>query len=181
MQKLLLKICNDINFDLKNFGALAGGDINQVFLITSTNLEKRVLKLNKTAQFPDMFKAEAKGLQLLKNKSNFVVPEVLHFGAIDGYSYLIIEHIEQGNPGANFSIEFGKKLAELHQNSNSHFGLNHANYIGSLPQKNPRILTAKDFYVYHRLAPQFSLALKNGFEFKNYRAVLSKGHGCNPR
>lgn len=175
MQVLFEEICNSINESFKKSAPLSGGDSNAVFLLETTS-KKLVVKLNNSSKFPTMFEAEAKGLQLLKNKSNFVVPKVLQFGEVNHYAYLILEHIEQGKPKTNFSAEFGKKLAELHQNSSTHFGLNHSNYIGLLPQKNPRILKANDFYVYHRLAPQFELAKKKGFEFKNleqfYQTVM---------
>jgi len=172
-REILERICSNIKFNLKSFSALSGGDINEVYLI-ETIADKLVVKLNYTAKFPGMFEAEAKGLQLLKSKSNFVVPEVFYLGEVEEYAYLVMEYIEQGKPRADFSSEFGKKLAELHQNSNSHFGLNHSNYIGSLPQKNPRIVKANDFYVYHRLAPQFELAQKNGFKFNNLEKFYRK-------
>ena len=58
---------------------LSGGDINQVFLITTAN-QKMVVKLNNASQFPRMFEAEAKGLQALRESSAFTIPDVLHFG-----------------------------------------------------------------------------------------------------
>ena len=179
MQMLFKEICNSINEKFKKSTPLSGGDINEVFLLETTS-QKLVIKINYSAKFPDMFEAEAKGLQLLKSKSNFIIPKVFYVGKIEKYSYLIMEHIEQGNPKTNFSSEFGEKLAALHQNSNSHFGLNHSNYIGSLPQKNPIILKANDFYVYHRLAPQFSLAQKNGFKFNNLEQFYQKAMDVIP-
>ncbi len=143
---------------------LSGGDINEVYLLT-TNNRKVVVKLNKAARFPKMFEAEAMGLQKLKNTNTFKIPKVLHFGVLKDVSFLILEYIAATQPAANFWEVFGRKLAILHQHTESYFGFEENNYIGSLPQYNQSCESASEFYITQRLEPQFSLASQKGFSF----------------
>lgn len=120
-----------------------------------------------------MFEAEAKGLQLLKNTNTFKIPEVISYGETEKHSYLLLEYINTGTKNSNFNNTFGIKLAAMHQNTASHFGLDHDNYIGSLPQNNDGNLThSAEFYIKKRLNPQWHLATQNGFAFKNIDAFF---------
>lgn len=145
---------------------LAGGDINAVFLMKCKEGDF-VIKTNDTIRFPNMFTAEAKGLQLLNDSSNFKIPKEVAVGKIEDFSYLILEFISGGNKSKMFWIDFAKNLAELHKTSNPYFGLDHNNYIGSLPQQNEKCDTAADFYITQRLEPQFNIAFEKGFQFKD--------------
>ncbi len=143
---------------------LSGGDINEVYLLT-TNNRKVVVKLNKAARFPKMFEAEAFGLHKLRETDTFRIPEVLHFGVLKDVSFLILEYITATQPAANFWEVFGRQLAALHQHTAPYFGFEEDNYIGSLPQYNRLCKSASEFYTTQRLEPQFSLASQNGFSF----------------
>ena len=57
----------------------------------------------------------------------------------------------------NFWENFGRDLSYLHQNSNSLFGLDHDNFIGSLVQKNQYHSTWIDFFIHQRIKPQLLL------------------------
>lgn len=114
-----------------------------------------------------MFTAEAKGLQLLRNSQSFRIPEVIATNHVENTSYLFMEFLPEGNKSKNFWYHFASNLAKLHQNSQPYFGLDHDNYIGSLPQQNVKCNTASEFYISQRLEPQFKMALQNGFSFKN--------------
>ena len=57
---------------------------------------------------------------------------------------------------------FGKQLAQLHQNTNTSFGLEESNYIGSLLQQNNLHNNWIDFFINERLKPQIKLARDNG-------------------
>tara|TARA_R110002072_G_scaffold4384_16_gene30802 strand:+ start:2184 stop:2876 length:693 start_codon:yes stop_codon:yes gene_type:complete len=120
-----------------------------------------------------MFEAEAKGLQLLKNTNTFKIPEAISYGETEKHSYLLLEYINPGTKSPNFNNTFGHQLAAMHQNTASHFGLDHDNYIGSLPQINDCNIThSAEFFVEKRLNPQWHLATQNGFDFKNIDAFL---------
>ena len=143
---------------------LSGGDINSVFLLNCI-AESYVVKINRAAKFPGMFEAEAKGLQLLASTHSFKIPKVIAFGELDSWSYLTLEYIPQGRATSHFWDDFAEKLAVLHKTSRPQFGLDHDNYIGSLPQPNKPALTASEFYISQRLEPQLELATKKGFSF----------------
>jgi fructosamine-3-kinase len=164
--EIINTILQQENLKLLSHKPLHGGDINNVFLVKS-NHGKFVIKLNDASRFPKMFEAEAQGLQLLKTSNTFRIPEVIAFGETENQSYLLLEYIAPGNKNPNFNQTFGHQLAELHQNTATSFGLDHDNYIGSLPQYNLcEIQNAAHFYIEKRLEPQFELATKKGFSFK---------------
>lgn len=166
MQNLLKNIASQQQLKLISTKTLAGGDINQVFLLKCCE-GNFVVKLNNATKFPKMFSTEAKGLQLLKNGSRFKIPQVIDVGEVDNISYLLMEYIFSGNPETDFWQLFAKKLAGLHKNTQANFGLDHDNYIGSLPQKNGTEETASEFYINQRLEPQFKIAYSRGFHFLN--------------
>lgn len=115
-----------------------------------------------------MFEAEVKGLRLLKSTQTFCIPEVINEGETENQSYLLMEYIAEGQKQTVFWVTFGFQLAQLHQTTSPQFGLDHNNYIGSLPQKNDGNHThAADFYLEKRLLPQLDLAATKGFSFQN--------------
>ncbi|WP_026450254.1 fructosamine kinase family protein [Aequorivita capsosiphonis] len=166
MFDILQKIASQNKLNLIDAKSLPGGDINQVFLLNCDE-GNFVAKLNEASKYPKMFYAEAKGLELLNTTSTFKIPEVLGEGIIESTSYLLMKFLPNGKPVPNFWQVFGENLAALHKTTQQDFGLDHDNYIGSLTQKNESRKTASEFYISQRLEPQFKLALKNGFHFKN--------------
>ena len=62
MQTIIHSIGEKHQLGISSINRLAGGDINDVFLLKCTS-ESFVLKLNLDAKFPGMFEAEAKGLE----------------------------------------------------------------------------------------------------------------------
>lgn len=164
---ILNTILHQENLKLLNHKPLHGGDINEVFLVV-THQEKFVLKINQANQYPGMFEAEAKGLQLLKNTNTFKIPEVISFGKTESHTYLLLEYITPEKRSPKFDEKFGGLLAMLHQNTAPHFGLDHDNYIGSLPQENDgKHISSAIFYIEKRLMPQLKLAAIKGFIFQN--------------
>jgi len=150
---------------------VSGGSINDSFQVETTN-GKFFLKLNSATRFPNMFEAEKRGLELLGH-SSFVVPKPLKVGTHGDNQFILMEWIDKGAPAQGFWDEFGRSLAELHVLSSKRFGLDHDNYIGSLPQRNSEHANWADFYREERLIPQIKLAerkdrltekMKTGFE-----------------
>lgn len=166
MFPLLQNIASKNNLTLTETKPLSGGDINEVFLL-KCDKGNFVAKLNDALKFPGMFTAEAKGLQLLNGTSAFKIPAIIGEDEIGNTSYLLMEYIPSGQPNSNFWQIFAENLATLHKNTQKEFGLDHDNYIGSLPQKNDYRATASEFYINQRLAPQFKIASEKGFQFKN--------------
>ena len=165
MTEVLQQIATQQNLQLNEAKPLQGGDINDVFLLKCAE-GVFVLKLNSASKFPEMFVAEAAGLQLLANSGSFRIPEVIAQGQYKDNAYLLLEHIPHGVQTERFWFDFAQNLAFLHQNTSDRFGLDHSNYIGSLPQQNNYSNSASDFYITERLIPQFNLALEKGFDLK---------------
>ncbi len=163
------KIASQNNFNLVEAKPLSGGDINDVFLLKCKEGDF-VIKLNNTSKFPEMFSAEARGLQLLEKTNSFKIPQVIATATLENNSYLLMEFISTGEKSKFFWEEFAQNLAKLHKTSQPQFGLNHDNYIGSLPQTNQHCATASEFYISQRLQPQFKMAADKGFMFKELNA-----------
>lgn len=142
-----------------DFISVHGGDINQCYKI-NTNEGFLFIKLNDADSYPGMFEAEAEGLNLLRNNSNFAIPKVLINGVYKNKSYLLLEYLSFERNG-DWGL-FGKKLAHLHQQSEAMFGLSYDNYIGSLVQSNVQKDNWADFYIQERLLPLFKKAFDLG-------------------
>src|SRR6185436_3387567 len=107
---------------------VAGGSINHAFRL-ATSKKNYFLKYNDASAYPGMFKAEAKGLQLLQSAGQ-TVPGVI----MADEEFLLLEWIEPGRRKKEFWESFGRQLAQLHLHRAKQFGLDHDNYIGSLTQ-----------------------------------------------
>ena len=162
-QHVFGKISRNLDLEIRSIDSLTGGDINEVFVITSDK-GKFVIKINDASRFPGMFDAEKLGLDLLREPEVFDVPQPLETGIAGSHSYLILECIDTGTPSADFWRVFGEQVAKLHQTSASSFGLRSDNYIGSLPQYNQHRNSASAFYIDMRLQPQLTMAAEKGFD-----------------
>lgn len=153
-------------FRVLDFYSLAGGSINQVYLLKTSSGEK-VVKLNKDTEFSGMFAAEKEGLEALKKSNTIDIPEVYSCGTIDATSYLLLEYKPEGKQLPNFASSFAEDLTALHKTTASQFGFHSSNYIGSLPQYNGKETSAAEFYINQRLEPQIKMASNRGFSFSN--------------
>jgi fructosamine-3-kinase len=142
-----------------NYELLSGGDINTTLRI-DTEQGFFVVKWNEQAG-DDLFEAEAKGLQLLQKAGSIRVPEVINYGRKAEKAYLLLQHIERARPKAEYWAELGRRLAGLHQQTNSLFGLDYDNYIGALRQTNTRTNDGIQFFIESRLKVQVGLAFYN--------------------
>ncbi|RFN59701.1 fructosamine kinase family protein [Marixanthomonas ophiurae] len=174
---ILTKIAEENNLNLLESTPLSGGDINDVFLLKCAS-KKYVVKTNDASKFPGMFEAEAEGLDLLRSSNSFKIPSVVKFGVIENTSYLLLEYILEGSASHIFWQQFAENLAILHKTTQPTFGLDHNNYIGSLPQYNGTQTSAADFYINQRLEPQFKMAKEQGFDFSKldvfYKNIFSE-------
>ncbi|MBS4013864.1 MAG: fructosamine kinase family protein [Bacteroidetes bacterium] len=144
-----------------NSSYASGGCINDSAII-NTNEGKFFLKWNIAKRYPNMFEAEAKGLNLLKSAGILQIPEVIGVGTEGQISWLLLEYIESQQNIGNFWEDFGKSLAKLHKQTSLNFGLDHNNYIGSLHQCNDFKQSWIDFFIEQRLGKQIKLAADNG-------------------
>ena len=140
----------------------SGGCINEAAVIRAGG-DRFFLKWNRRCP-PSMLSAEARGLQRLRAGSPLRVPEPLAWsdGTEDIPGYLLMELIEPGGPGSDYGRALGAGLATQHADCGGVFGLEHDNYIGSLPQANRPSSDWASFFAEQRLLAQLRLAVDSG-------------------
>lgn len=156
---------------------VSGGCINATARL-DTNRGAYFIKWNDKQAYPGMFEAEQQGLQMLREADALRIPEVLGTGEVGDQSFLVMEYIREGAPGHDFFSRFGQGLARLHQFSHTSFGLDHDNYMGSLPQYNHPSPDWATFFRDQRILPQWQMARNKGFftgrEEQNLHRLLSR-------
>ncbi|MGA0556921.1 fructosamine kinase family protein [Larkinella sp. VNQ87] len=143
---------------------LAGGNINTAAQVFSSE-GLYFVKWN-PAESVDMFACEARGLELLRSTEAVYIPEVIGYGKYRDKTFLVLEYIDPVVPKTDYWESFGQSLALLHSHTQSKFGLNFDNYIGSLPQRNALTDNGITFFIEQRLQPLAGMAL--------YKGLLSK-------
>ena len=142
--------------------ALAGGDINQAWRVEADDGRVLFVKTNPDAPC-GLFSAEARGLRWLSTARALAVPHVVAVGTEAGAAaFLALELLEAGHPCRDFDEQLGTGLAQLHGHHPSVFGLDHDNFIGSLPQCNEPAESWAEFYGTQRIGAQLRLARDQG-------------------
>ncbi|MFQ5334798.1 MAG: fructosamine kinase family protein [Flavobacteriales bacterium] len=132
---------------------VGGGCINRCFQLLASQ-GPFFLKTNDAGRHPGMFEAEAAGLERLLACGALRVPKAMHCGHADNTAFLLMEFMDTGAQMPGFWSDFGTSLANLHRQGSEAFGLDHNNYIGSLPQSNRQHDLWTDFFIEERLLPQ---------------------------
>jgi protein-ribulosamine 3-kinase len=144
---------------------LSGGDISTAAQVFSSEGVFFIKWNHAGTALPDtidMFEAEARGLDLLRQTDALYIPQVIGYGQQLDKSYLILDYIDPGQPDDTYWETLGQSLAVLHSHTQATFGLDFSNYIGSLPQTNTPTTSGIDFFFEHRLLPQAGMALYKG-------------------
>lgn len=149
------------NVSISDFTPASGGCINNGGTIRTTE-GSFFVKWNSATVYPGMFAAEAKGLGLLGNPAGLKIPAVSAVGQAEGNQFIIMEHIESRMRKPDFWEDLGTGLAVLHGNTQPAFGLDHDNYIGSLPQHNKTHPSWTEFFIEERLQPMLHLLRDRG-------------------
>lgn len=136
---------------IKHAEQVYGGDINETFVLHTLE-ENYFLKINSDTQY-DMFEKEFNGLKALQTTNTICVPEPLLCGKSYGKIFLMMKYIEKGKSTASFWQRFAERLAALHKQTQTQFGFNENNYIGSLLQENTLTDTWAKFYSTQRIMP----------------------------
>ncbi|MBN2615813.1 MAG: fructosamine kinase family protein [Bacteroidales bacterium] len=142
-----------------NRSSVGGGSINAAYRLETT-AGLFFTKVNSASRYPHMFEKEALGLQLLGHAGVISVPEVIDSGESGPDAFLVLKYIESKREAPNFWEDFGIRLARLHRQSEKEFGLDHDNYIGSLPQSNRKHKTWSEFFIQERLKPLAKMAFE---------------------
>jgi fructosamine-3-kinase len=159
---LQASLADQLGVALKETRYCAGGDINHAAqLVTADGVY--FVKWNEQSP-PGMFTAEAQGLLLLREADSLPVPGVIAVceAAEHTPAYLVLEWLEPGGSTPETARQLGEGLAALHRHVAPQHGLDHANFIGSLPQSNHPQDSWADFYAEQRLRPQMELARRQG-------------------
>jgi fructosamine-3-kinase len=160
---------------LKTTRRLAGGDINDAFVIELASGARVFLKTNASAP-ASMFPAEAHGLDWLRVAGALRIPEVLAVssGREGEPCFLVLELLSSGRPQRDFDECLGRGLAQLHRAGAPAFGLERDNFIGSLPQRNRAHDSWPEFLWLERLEPQLARAVAAGRATSRLRSGLER-------
>lgn len=116
-----------------------------------------------------MFEAEADGLTELAKSNSIRVPLPICTGVVEQQSYIVMEHLNLSSHGS--MTEFAEQLVAMHRNTQTLYGWQRNNTIGSTVQDNMKCDNWQTFWSQHRLGFQLALARQNGAS----RGLLDKG------
>lgn len=117
-----------------SFRTVSGGCINHSQLITLKDGRVYFLKtLPEGPQYPGMFAAEFKALELLAATQTLRVPRPV----CCDLGFIVVQAYREGTKGPDWHETLGRRLAELHARTRSpRFGFEMDNYIGTTQQPN---------------------------------------------
>jgi len=153
-----------IGHEITGSAPVSGGCINNGARLDTQTGSSFFLKWNEAAS-PEMFEAEANGLEALRRAGAIRAPEPLALGGGDDTSpWLVLEYVGPGEPASDYPEQLGVSLAKLHHAEFAlPFGWERDNWVGSLPQANDERSEWGHFWGDLRIVPQLQLARSKGF------------------
>ena len=136
---------------------VGGGCISNGARIETSGGGSFFLKTNASAP-ADMFACEAAGLEALRAADGPRLPRVF----LHGREFLLLEDLAPAKRAQDYERTLGGQLAAMHNHTNSQFGFEHDNYIGSTPQPNAWTTDGYTFFAEQRLGYQARLAVDRG-------------------
>lgn len=187
MRSLPLSVSSDVtnflskkfnaDFIIKDFTPTSGGCINNGGRLTASH-GIFFIKWNDAHKYSGMFMAEARGLKLLDSANAVRIPQVIGVKEGEGPQVIIMEFISSVKRAANYWELLGHHLAKLHMKRGEYFGLDHNNYMGSLPQYNDIKKSWVDFFITQRLNVQLKIAFDtqaiDEFVLKKFERLYQK-------
>ena len=169
-RRIITQLGNALNTTITVNGesSIVGGCINNTIKI-NTNKGDFFVKWNTNSK-ANMFQTEYNGLKVLKDTNTIRIPNVLCFDD----DFLILEFIPPSNPNNAFWEVFGQKLALMHKQTHSKFGLDFDNYIGSLYQDNTQNKNWTEFFIQNRLQAQLSIGNFSGTLLSDFDKLFQK-------
>ena len=152
---------------------IGGGSINDTYHVLF-NREPLFCKVNSATKFPHLFLSEKRGLQLLARQNIVNTPTVIDHFEADGYQFLLLQWVPEGERTERFWKKFGEQLAALHRVSHPHHGLNETNYMGSVPQQNTPNQLWCEFFAAERLSPLIKRCTEKGQLTKTQVVMFEK-------
>ena len=169
-RRIITQLGNALNttITVNRESSIVGGCINNAIKI-NTNKGDFFVKWNTNSK-ANMFQSEYNGLKVLKDTNTIRIPNVLCFDD----DFLILEFISPSNPNNAFWEVFGQKLALMHKQTHSKFGLDFDNYIGSLYQDNTQNKNWTEFFIQNRLQAQLSIGNFSGTLLSDFDKLFQK-------
>ncbi len=146
---------------IQSFTPASGGCINNGGRV-SIGGKDYFVKWNDARKYPRMFETEAQGLNLLRAAETLRIPLVIGHDVEGDSSFLILEYLEPAPMTEGYWRTLGRGLAAMHRQTRQSFGLDHDNYIGSLPQSNTSHESWTDFFINERVIPMLKTGLDAG-------------------
>ena len=135
---------------------LGGGSIDHAFRLTESG-ESFFVKCAPAPDYPRL-RTEARGLSALQAASAVRVPRIITHGVTEDHAFLVLEYLNLVPADNRGAAELGIALARLHQVSETAFGWESDNFIGTTVQRNTRHSEWPVFWREERLVPQLALA-----------------------
>ncbi len=151
---------------------VGGGSINEAYKLNTT-AGTFFLKKNRAPIAATMFATEARGLALLSGHSEFTVPRVIGRYDDGANAYLLLEYINSAARAPGYWRQLGLKLAGLHRHTATSFGLDHDNYIGSLPQPNRQATDWPTFFAGQRIEPLLQMAFDRHLIDRTFKQTVA--------
>lgn len=169
-RRIITQLGNALNttITVNEESSIVGGCINNAIKI-NTNKGDFFVKWNTNSK-ANRFQSEYNGLKVLKDTNTIRIPNVLCFDD----DFLILEFIPPSNPNNAFWEVFGQKLALMHKQTHSKFGLDFDNYIGSLCQDNTQNKNWTEFFIQNRLQAQLSIGNFSGTLLSDFDKLFQK-------
>lgn len=159
--KIALESILATNVEIYSAKPVGGGSISSAYSL-DTSQGEFFLKSNHATESKQMFDAELDGLTVLREFSDFNIPQAYGVTEIGDTSYLLMGLIKSTSRNAEYSQLLAQRLAGLHSNQNDAFGYHRPNFIGSLPQVNEYANTWSEFFISQRMNPMIKLARDSG-------------------
>ncbi|MBL1174823.1 fructosamine kinase family protein [Pantanalinema sp. GBBB05] len=160
-------------FQPNNPRSIGGGCINSGYAVSDGD-RTYFVKLNQASQRA-MFTAEAAGLKQMVATQTIRVPHPICWGTAGNSAYLVLEWLEFGRSNSATAWEaMGHQLAAMHRHtSDSGFGWQQENTIGSTPQINTWTADWTEFWTEHRIGYQLQLGQRRGGHFPKGNQLLA--------
>ncbi|MGM0581268.1 MAG: fructosamine kinase family protein [Bacteroidota bacterium] len=146
--------------DIIQLSSVGGGSINDAYRYAIDGQEF-FIKYNN--EVDGIIEKEVDGLKAIAKLNCIATPEVIAFDKIDGYEILVLPFISGALKTEKAWENFGRQLAEMHQQAAPHYGWHQSNFIGSLAQSNKKMDDFIEFFIHQRLKPQIDLAQKQHY------------------
>ena len=140
------------------WSSCGGSSLNATWRLEGEGL-RCFVKVNAAARAA-MFDAEAAGLAELRAANAVRVPRPIASGVAGGISFIALEWLEFAAGGRDAAL--ARALVALHRHTAPAHGWHRDNTIGTTPQENARTSDWAEFFRDRRIAPQLSLAARNG-------------------